>query len=301
MQELYREHQEIVHALRRQFHEYRATAESLFYSEARQLEDKLNAQVARYEEEIRFIVKSKDAHFNAMVTAKDAKVMNLIEGTDFQRVLVRHQMEVDAIKKQHERDAQLIREQVEHEQKKLVYQLKKQISTQQLELDKARSQMLQWEKKLEASHAALKKAKRAYAVKEESSEKHIREIQEQLRVSDQRCDKLAQEKEALRHKVLRLRFQTDGKEDGSLNAVVKRLQQESERLAHELAFTSIQLTAQTEGCQAALKRAERATAAAAVLEKELRARTASVRKEPSPSQPNRLGFIACSLSSTFVS
>ena len=80
-QQLLREQREVVRALQTQFEEYRSTAEFLFKTEAGKLEDKLNSQMRKYENEIRYIIKAKDKHFDEMMTAKDAKIMNLIEGT----------------------------------------------------------------------------------------------------------------------------------------------------------------------------------------------------------------------------
>jgi hypothetical protein len=101
-QELLRHQQEIVHALQKQFAEYRATAESLFESEAKSLEDKLKALNEKHAQELRLVVRVKDAQFQSMVSSKDAKIMNLIEGTDYQKVLVRHHTEIAQLKDQHD-------------------------------------------------------------------------------------------------------------------------------------------------------------------------------------------------------
>ncbi len=159
-QQLHKEHQEIVHALRFQFQEYRTTAEQLFYTEAQHFQEKAEAQTRRFEAEMSHVVRTKDFLFSAMVAAKDAKIMSLIDGTDLQKVLIKHQVEMEMLRKTHERDLETLRAQVENEQKKLVYHLKKQISSQQLELDKAQSVTVAWEQRLEQTLQQLKKVRK---------------------------------------------------------------------------------------------------------------------------------------------
>lgn len=103
-EELLRHNTDIVHALQRQFAEYRTTAEHLFENEARSLEDKLKSMNEKHAAEIRLLVRAKDQQFSSMVSSKDAKIMNLIEGTDYQKVLVRHHTEIAQLKDQHEID-----------------------------------------------------------------------------------------------------------------------------------------------------------------------------------------------------
>ena len=98
-QQMLREQEEVVKALQTQFDEYRATAEYLFATEAAKLEDKLNTQMLKYEQEMRYIVRVKDQHYDEMMTAKDAKIMNLIEGTDFQALLIKHEMEMEQLRR----------------------------------------------------------------------------------------------------------------------------------------------------------------------------------------------------------
>ena len=85
------------------------------------------------------------------------------------------------------------------------------------------TQILTWEKKLEHTLGLLRKQKKQHQMKEESSERHIRDMEEQLRksyacaifASASAClvntsmhstiEDLVQAKENLRHRNLRLR------------------------------------------------------------------------------------------------
>lgn len=148
-QEIHREQIEIIENLQANYLEYRLMVENLFYTEAKALEEKLAQQQLKYETEIKYILRIKDAHFHTMITSKDAKIMNLIEGTDFSRILMKHQMELEGLKKKHERDVEAVREQAGQENKKLVLDLKRDIISRQTEIDKYHTQILTWEKKLE--------------------------------------------------------------------------------------------------------------------------------------------------------
>lgn len=277
MQELHREQQEIVHSLQAQFQEYRSTAETLFYNEARQLEEKLNQQQQKYEQEIRYIVKAKDQHFEQMITSKDAKIMNLVEGTDFQKMLVKHQMEMEHIKKQHQRDLEMTREMSEAQQKKVVYNLKKEISAKGLEIDKYHTQILNWEKKLEATLGLLKKQRKQHALKEENSEMHVREIQAQLNKSYATIEGLIQKKENYRHRILRLRLQIEGKADDSLDSVCKRLSKETERLRTDLELLSFKYKTKIEENEKLVQGKVKQEQSSKFLQKELARRTKEYR------------------------
>jgi chromosome segregation ATPase len=78
------EQQSITHALQTQYEEYRKSVEQIYVVESAKLEDKLHSQMNKYEAEIRFIIKCKDAAYLDMVANKDAKIMNLIEGANMQ-------------------------------------------------------------------------------------------------------------------------------------------------------------------------------------------------------------------------
>lgn len=91
------------------------------------------------------------------------------------------------LRKTHERELAAVRVVVEEEHKRLVYQLKKQVASAQMELDRAHSQATRWEQQVEQATSQLKKTKRAHALKEIELAAMLRETQDQVRLHLPRC------------------------------------------------------------------------------------------------------------------
>ncbi len=179
-QSVLRHQHELVHALQQQFTEYRSTAESLFESEARSLDDRLKSIHDRHTTEIRLLVKSKEQQFQSMVSSKDAKIMHLIEGTDYQKVLVRHHTELAQLRDQHEIELKKTKEIVELETKRQISDLKKLVSEKMLQIDKLNSQCIHWKKLHEELIAKIAKLTEQHRIKEKSSHDTNERLGEEL-------------------------------------------------------------------------------------------------------------------------
>ncbi|CAK9020529.1 Uncharacterized protein SCF082_LOCUS14948, partial [Durusdinium trenchii] len=229
-QQLLREQREVVKALQTQFEEYRQTAEMLFESEATKLENKLHMQTEKYEEEIRYIIKAKDQHFDMMMMAKDAKIMNLIEGSDLQRVLVQHEQDLEQLHRNHAEDLEKMRLATEAEQRDTIAELHSQIDSHLLEEDKLRESIGNLETLLEKAGALNQKRLDQMAQRESKHLEDMQGLQDLLQEAHLAKEKLNQEKQDLRHRIVRLKFQAKGDADETLPNLVKCLSLETSKL-----------------------------------------------------------------------
>jgi len=269
----HRELQDVVHTLQAQFSSYRSTAEQLFLKEAVAFEEKLKEQQEKYEKEMRFVVKSKDMHYNSMVTTKDAKIMNLLEGTDLQNVLINHQLELEVIAKQHTRDMEMVRQIAENEARRQVMQLRRQIHTLQQDAEQSKHQILGWQKKLNSTLEILAKQKASFQLTEEANADHIKEVQSKLSAAHNSIEKLNQQKENLRHRILRLRLQIEGKADDTLDSIVRRLAKETDKLNVDISELSSKYKSKVEDSNELLASRNKAVKSVSLLEDQLQART----------------------------
>jgi hypothetical protein len=108
-----------------------------------------------------------------------------------------------------------------------------------METENLKTQLLMWDKKLENTMALLRKLKKQHALKEEAAEKLITDISGQLGASYERIETLIQQKENLKHRILRLRLMNEGKADDNLDSIVKRLVKETERLRNDMGVLAV--------------------------------------------------------------
>lgn len=272
MESNYANHMEIVKTLQDQFQQYREVAENLFLQEASKLETTLADHTRKHEGELQYIIKLNERRFGAMVTAKDAKIMNLIEGTDFQKLLVRQEMEVNQLNMRHAQDLRLVKEKAETEAQAQVYQLNKEISRKNMEIEKYQNQVQTWESKQRELMQLLKKQKRQTQLEAESARKDAELVQEQLDEAYKKIQGLVQQKETLRHVVLRLRLQLEGKADDSVDSMVDRLSKEAKTMKVDLDKLTSHIQLESQKNETLSHQAKKAAKIRADLEKELSSR-----------------------------
>lgn len=229
-QQLLREQREVVKALQTQFEEYRQTAEFLFETEATKMQDKLRMQAEKYEQEITFIVKAKDQHFDQMMTAKDAKIMNLIEGSDLQNILIQHEQETEKLRRSHVDDLEATRLRTEAEQRDVIAGLHRELQDKDMLREKLRDAMGRLEEQLVQARAM---GDRRFAQMEEKEQRHADELQRSMGLLQEALaakEKLNQEKQDLRHRIVRMQFMAKGDADETLPNLVKRLSLETSSL-----------------------------------------------------------------------
>lgn len=229
-QQLLREQREVVKALQTQFEEYRQTAEYLFMTEVTKWEDKLRMQSAKYEEEIKYIIKAKDQHFDTMMTAKDAKIMNLIEGTDLQAILIKHEQEIEQLRRSHADDLQAMRQRTEMEQRDAIASLHKQLDASAMTHAKLKESLAKADDRLREANELNQRRLDQLAQRDQKHAKEIQGIQDLLETAHRAQEKLNQEKQDLRHRIVRLKIKVKGEGAETLPNLVKRLSLETASL-----------------------------------------------------------------------
>jgi chromosome segregation ATPase len=110
-------------------------------------------------------------------------------------------------------------------------------------------------------------------MKEESSEKHVRDMQQQLQESYGTIESLIQAKEKLRHSHLRLRLRLNGMGTHSLPTIVQKLSEEAEKLNTELSQLTFNYKTKADHHDSLGKQHEQAQKTIDVLKEELTKRT----------------------------
>ncbi|GBG28806.1 Hypothetical Protein FCC1311_050272 [Hondaea fermentalgiana] len=229
-EQLLQEQGEVVRALQTQFEEYRQTAEYLFTTEAAKLEDKVRIQAAKYEEEIKYMVKAKDQHFDTMMSAKDAKILNLIEGTDLQSILIKHEQEIEQLRRSHADDLAAMRQRTEAEQRDTIAALRKQIDASAVVHAKLEGRLAKADERVREALDLNRKRLEQQAQREEKHMEDLQAIQNLLEEAHRAKEKLNQDKQDLRHRIVRLKIKVKGDGDETLPNLVKRLSLETSSL-----------------------------------------------------------------------
>ena len=231
--ELLRDHQEVLYALQSQFDEYRATAEYLFNAEAARLEDKLNAQMIKYGQEIQFITKMKDQAYDEMLSMKDAKIMSLIEGSDFSNLAEKHVQELAQMEQRMLREVDRQKRKQEDETALLVSEMDQRYASLRADAQNSLQQISILKEKLAQSTSVIRNKQ---AELEDGSKKHTAEVKtlnSQLNVARNQVEALSQEKARLRHKVARMKLELSGEGSETYESVVKRLASKTATLSLE--------------------------------------------------------------------
>jgi chromosome segregation ATPase len=229
--QMLRDQQDILLAMQAQFDEYRTTAEFLFNAEVAKLEEKLNMQALKFDHEIKYVVRAKDKAFDEMLSMKDAKIMNLIEGTDLRQLLVQHQTEMDGLRRAHDKEMERERENARQESAVQLGQLQKAVSTLEATVVKLTSQKKQLEGRIGETFALVEQRNRALQAREAQAQAEAEDYEKKLATVTARCTQLVQDKEHLRHALLRARLRIEGKDAGEgLDQLLSRLSAELEAL-----------------------------------------------------------------------
>ena len=229
-QQSIREQTSIIKTMQKHFNDYRETAEYLFATEAKTLQDRLQAQMTQYEQEIQYIIQTKDMHFDEMMKAKDAKIMNLIEGTDFQQLLVKHELDIEQLKRAHADDIDKVRIATEAQMRSAMSDLEENIAKGAAGREKLKKTIANLERDLQNAFDTNAEKDGQMLSKEKEHQEVIRRVQLRLEQSYRDMDQLKREKAMLRHSIVRLKIQTSGNGDETLPNLVTRLSMEAESL-----------------------------------------------------------------------
>eukprot|EP01137_Pigoraptor_chileana_P036974 Opistho-2@33396 len=228
---LMREHQGLLYSMQAQFDEYRATAEFLFNTEAAKFEDKIGTMQQKYEQEIRYIVQAKDRFYEELLVAKDAKIMNLIEGSDLQSIMHKHELELERARKEHVKNIERVRSQLDSDQKRAMDQLQRELQGLEAKFEKAQSYGRSMEQKVKENLAVIEIKNQKIAEREAAHSRDKSEWERILAAANARIDALCQEREHLKHRIIRLQLDAKGEGDQSVGGMVKRLAHDTAGLA----------------------------------------------------------------------
>ncbi|KAI9142474.1 hypothetical protein BKA69DRAFT_1068613 [Paraphysoderma sedebokerense] len=232
------EYQGMLYTMQTVFDEYRKTAEFLFNSEVAKLQDELMTQAMRYENEILYIVQTKDKFYADMMVSKDAKIMNLIEGSDLQSLLQKHEMDIENIRRDYSQEIERIKSQQDSEQKQLISLLQRQNQTLESKCEKLQLHVKTLETKLKECLLTVDSKNKSISEKDDHIFKLEQTHQSQIQQMNSRISALSQEKEYLRHKVIRMNRRAKGEGENSIENMLKRISRETTDLSQNYADLS---------------------------------------------------------------
>ncbi|TPX70357.1 hypothetical protein SpCBS45565_g01777 [Spizellomyces sp. 'palustris'] len=267
------EYQGLLYSMQGQFDEYRMTAEFLFNAEVAKLEDELSSQAARYEQEIMYVIQAKDKFYADMMVAKDAKIMNLIEGSDLQNLMQKHEMDMENIRKEHAREIERVKSDQESEQKHLVSLLQRQNVSLESKCDKLQTHLKSLETRIKDLMATIEVKNKMISDREEARLRAETDNQRKLDDMTARINVLAQEKEHLRHKVIRLALDAKGEGHNSIENMLKRISRETNELRFDYEGMSVKYDSMLSENQLLSKRLKEREKFVDFLEKEVARRT----------------------------
>ncbi|TPX34426.1 hypothetical protein SeMB42_g07324 [Synchytrium endobioticum] len=224
------EYQTILYSLQAQFEEYRVTSEFVYNTDMAKLADAIKSQGQRYEHQLLYVIQAKDKFYSYMMVAKDAKIMSLIQGSDMQSIMQKHEMETEALRKEHLREIDRVRQEQDSEQKSLVALLQRQSANLDAKCDKLQQHAKALESRLRDMMATVETKNRQLVEKEEVRLQQELDFTNKWEDAQRKNKLLTQEKEHLRHRIIRMNLDARGEGDNSLDSTVKRLTRETARL-----------------------------------------------------------------------
>ncbi|KAJ3153098.1 hypothetical protein HDU89_000726 [Geranomyces variabilis] len=267
------EYQGLLYSMQSQFDEYRTTSEFLFDTEAAKLEDELSSQAARYEQEIMYVIQAKDKFYADMMIAKDAKIMSLIEGSDLQNLMQKHEMDMEGLRKTHAREIDQLKTSQESEQKSLVSLLQRQNLSLESKCEKLQSHLKTLETRIRDLVNTVEAKNKTINDRDEARARSEMEFARRIEDVNAKMGELMQEKEHLRHKVIRMALDAKGEGHNSIENMLKRISRETNDLRYDYEGMSVKYNSLISDNQLLTKRLREKEKFVEFLEKEVSRRT----------------------------
>ncbi|KAJ3154194.1 hypothetical protein HDU86_004738 [Geranomyces michiganensis] len=267
------EYQGLLYSMQSQFDEYRTTSEFLFNTEAAKLEDELSSQAARYEQEIMYVIQAKDKFYADMMIAKDAKIMSLIEGSDLQNLMQKHEMDMENLRKSHGREIDQLKTSQESEQKSLVSLLQRQNLSLESKCEKLQSHLKTLETRIRDLVNTVEAKNKTINDRDEARARSEMEFARKIEDVNAKMAELMQEKEHLRHKVIRMALDAKGEGHNSIENMLKRISRETNDLRYDYEGMSVKYNSMISDNQLLTKRLKEKERFVEFLEKEVSRRT----------------------------
>ncbi|KAI8930279.1 hypothetical protein BC831DRAFT_2059 [Entophlyctis helioformis] len=227
------EYQNILSAMQSQFDEYRSTAELLFNVEMVKLEDEIASQASRYEQEIMYVIQAKDKFYSDMMVAKDAKIMGLIEGSDLQSIMQKHELDMENMRKEHAKELERVKSEHDSESKNVILLLQRQNVSLESKTEKLQAHLKTMEVRMKELMNTIDLKNKTINERDEARQKMEQEFMKKIADANDKISTLAQEKEHLRHKVIRLNLNAKGEGENSIENMLKRLTRDTTSLHAE--------------------------------------------------------------------
>ena len=227
------EYQTLLYSMQNQFEEYRTVSEFLFNGEIAKIEDELATLALRYEQECLYVIQAKDKFFMDLMVAKDAKIMHLIEGSDLQGLLRKHEIDIENIRKEHAKEVERVKTDQESEQKNLVNLLQRQNLSLEAKFEKLQSHIKTLEVKIKELTTIVDQKNRQILEKDQEKLRTDDEHHKYYTSMEERMRTITQEKEHLRHQVIRLKFSARGEGSDSVDNIIKRITREQSELSRQ--------------------------------------------------------------------
>ncbi|KAJ3273289.1 hypothetical protein HDV01_004647 [Terramyces sp. JEL0728] len=227
------EYQNILSSMQSQFDEYRTTTEILFNVEMVKLEEEIASQATRYEQEIMYVIQAKDKFYMDMMITKDAKIMGLIEGSDLQSIMQKHELDIENLRKEHAKDVERVKSEHESESKNVMLLLQRQNVSLESKTEKLQTHLKNIEGRMKELMNTIENKNKT--IQERDELRIVMEKENHQKVADftEKITKLSQEKERLRHKVIRLNLNAKGEGENSIENMLKRLSYDLSNLKKE--------------------------------------------------------------------
>ncbi|KAJ3226475.1 hypothetical protein HK099_004785 [Clydaea vesicula] len=234
------EYQSVLFFVQTQFDEYRTTVEYLFNAEVAKLEDELSSQSLRNQQEIMYIIQAKDKFYTEMMVSKDAKIMSLIEGSDLQSLMQKHELDIENLRKEHQREIERVKSDQESEQKNLIALLQRQNVSLESKCEKLQSHLKSMENRIRELMATIEAKNRALGEREDQRLKLEADFNKRFEENKRKIELLTQEKEHLRHKVIRMNLNAKGEGANTIENMIKRINRETGKLHSEFETVSVE-------------------------------------------------------------
>ncbi|KAG5458626.1 MAG: hypothetical protein BJ554DRAFT_1117 [Olpidium bornovanus] len=153
--------------------------------------------------------------------------MSLIEGSDLQSLMQKHEMDIEVLRKEHAREIDRVKLDQETEQKNLIGLLQRNNSSLESKCDKLQAHIKTLEVRIKDLIGTIDNKNRLLNEREEAKIRSDAEFQRLLDIANEKANSLSQEKEHLRHKVIRLNLDARGEGENTIENMLKRISRAS--------------------------------------------------------------------------
>lgn len=245
----------------------------LFHVEMSKLDEEITSQASRYEQEIMYVIQAKDKFYSDLMVAKDAKIMGLIEGSDLQGIIQKHEMEWEAVRKEHQKEIERVKSEHDAESKNVILLLQRQNLSLESKTEKIQTHLKSMENHMKELMNTIEQKNKTISDKEEIRQRNEVEYNMRFAELSDKITMLTQDKEHLRHKIIRMNLNAKGEGENSIENMLKRLSRDTNVLKLEFEDLGNKYTKSLSTNQELLKKLREKDKTVDFLEIEIKKRT----------------------------